>query len=111
MVGMRSFKKDTFFRMGPKVEVALRPKTDISAPFLGPINDVIKHDMLELFGNFTYLWEPDGTLGATDYFETGIRFALDKSQQVVLEASYRNGQQAPKFVDVEIFQVGIGVKL
>ena len=84
-----------FVKAGPKIGIAVKPA------FL---------PSLSLFTNYTYLWEMADGRRDFDYLEAGGRWALDKAEQVSLEAKYRFGQLPAKYTDIDVFQVSLAVK-
>jgi hypothetical protein len=65
---------------------------------------------LTLFGYYTYLWEVAGGQRDFDYLEAGLRWSLDKADQVFLEGKYRYGQLPAKYSDIDVLQLSLAVK-
>ncbi len=84
-----------FLKIGPKLGLTLSPRILPS---------------LELYANYTYLWETNNQSEDFQLFEAGGRWALDQNKQVFLEAKYRWGQLPDKYSDIDLFQVSLAVK-
>lgn len=85
----------TFFKVGPSIGLTLIPR------FL---------PSLELYANYTYLWELNNSSRDFELFEAGGRFALDRNKQGYLEAKYQWGQVPANYTDIDLFQVSLAVK-
>lgn len=87
--------KGTFAKFGPKLGLTIVPR------FL---------PSLELYLNYTYLFELSNDSEDFELVETGGRWALDQSKQIFIEAKYRWGQVPAKYTEIDLFQISLAVK-
>ena len=85
-----------FVRLGGRIESSLYLGQDAS---------------FVLTASYTNLNELTGLRSSYDYFELNTVYYLDSLKRFSIGASYKNGDQSPKFQKQDIFNVWLGIKL